>query len=375
MYNGVTYTDTEFSVQAPFTPTRTMYDFTLWQANDPLVHYLASDLNCIMPGRVGLLRSDLVPPILPSLNLNQVGLRYQPWGLGGQMQYVTNVDTNAYNLAYRDPLVWGSDYWNFPTGQTWNPNWLGQVHRGTPWQTIYLKSPNICEETGAIGSNIGTNTWEIWTGNTNWSDAEQSIPADDWHLAGLLTALLNTNASAAFFSINNPDPNAWAALFDGLTAVTNSSPYATIVLSSNSPAVFALGVALEAMRASQYQQEFHGVGDILATPQLTVQSPFLNWTNLYQRQYGISDAAYEAIPSQLLAQLGVPSVGTVVSANGQSTVQFTGGAGHCYVVQVSADLVHWTNLATNSPVNGQIDFTLPATTTGTRQFYRSVLWH
>ena len=50
------------------------------------------------------------------------------------------VDANAYNLALKDPLVWQSDDWDFPNGQTLNSDWLGQVHRGTPWQTIYFES-------------------------------------------------------------------------------------------------------------------------------------------------------------------------------------------------------------------------------------------
>ena len=33
-----------------------------------------------------------------------------------------------------------SDYWDFPTNLLSNLSWLGRVHRGTPWQTLYLKS-------------------------------------------------------------------------------------------------------------------------------------------------------------------------------------------------------------------------------------------
>ena len=66
---------------------------------------------------------------------------------------------NPYNLALKDPLVYSSDYWNFPTGQPLNLNWLGQVHRGTPWQTIYLKATDILTTAG------GLNTWTNWTGD------------------------------------------------------------------------------------------------------------------------------------------------------------------------------------------------------------------
>ena len=38
---------------------------------------------------------------------------------------------------------------------------LGQVHRGTPWQTVYLKASNILKEIQkmAYTNDIGTNTW------------------------------------------------------------------------------------------------------------------------------------------------------------------------------------------------------------------------
>ena len=38
---------TNYVAQAPYTPTITISQYTSWQANDPLVHYLASDLNLV----------------------------------------------------------------------------------------------------------------------------------------------------------------------------------------------------------------------------------------------------------------------------------------------------------------------------------------
>src|ERR1017187_5745 len=52
-------------------------------------------------------------------------------------------DINAYNLAYRAPLAWGSDNWDFPTNLYPTVGWIGRVHRGTPWQAVDLKSTNI----------------------------------------------------------------------------------------------------------------------------------------------------------------------------------------------------------------------------------------
>ena len=42
---GKTYINSQLSIQAPYTPSRTAFSSFLLQANDPLVHYLASDLN------------------------------------------------------------------------------------------------------------------------------------------------------------------------------------------------------------------------------------------------------------------------------------------------------------------------------------------
>ena len=77
--------------------------------------------------------------------------------------------------------------------QTPDASWLGRVHRGTPWQTLYLKAP---------GATLPS--WMQWTGNgqllTNWNgsygltyDAFFTQPTNDWRLASLLVSLLNTN--------------------------------------------------------------------------------------------------------------------------------------------------------------------------------------
>jgi len=67
---------------------------------------------------------------------------YQPWG--------ASVGGNDYTI--KDPGV-GAHWWTFPDvsrNGIQNTGWLGQVHRGTPWQTLYLKSkePGILNVTG-----------------------------------------------------------------------------------------------------------------------------------------------------------------------------------------------------------------------------------
>ena len=55
------------------------------------------------------------------------------------------MDANACNLAFKDPLVRVSDNWDFPANKFPTVGWLGRVHRGTPWQTIYLKASDVLD--------------------------------------------------------------------------------------------------------------------------------------------------------------------------------------------------------------------------------------
>ena len=365
--------------KAPYTATAVVVQHVSLQANDPLVHYLASDLN--WPGAN---RYDRMPADLVSENLGLLNQRYQPWG--GNPFYVGS-DPNTYNLAIKDPLVEKSDDWDFPTDETLASDWLGRVHRGTPWQTIFLKATNILAfvQSGQEQTD-GLVTWMDWTGDSDTTDAIAMAPVQDWHLASLLASMLNTNDFRILFSVNNLDPNAWLVLFDGLTALTNNLPdidlnpifeappqFASLVISSNSPQASTLASSIEAARAGQPDGFFRDVGDILAIPQLTGQSPFLNWNDNVQQQNGISDEAYEMIPSQLLPVLRADSIGSIMPASGQAIVQFTGYDDHAYEVQVSSDLMNWTNIGTNYPVNGLFSSTNIVTMKTSPQFYRSIL--
>ncbi len=357
------------AIQAPYTPTATVVLYVDWQVNDPLVHYLASDLNWS-----GALHYYQTPFSLTGANaasnLGQLNTRYAPWG-GNPLLH--SVDTNAYNLAIKDPLVRSSDDWNFPNWQTSNLDWIGQVHRGTPWQTIYLKS-----------DAVDLSTWENWTGDTNDTDARWTQPTNDWQTASLLVSLLNINDLCSLLSVNNPNSNAWLAVFDGLTALTNSVPdnqlyagsapqFDSLTISSNSPQALVFANAIQSERSRQPDQFFHNVGDILAVPELTDQSPYLNWNDSTQQQYGISDEAYEKIPAQLLPLLRSDSVGSIVLENGQTVVRFTGYDGHAYAIEVSPDIINWLSVSTNYPVNGVLDFTNSASGAVNQRFYRSVL--
>ncbi len=110
------------SVAAPYAPTRYAVGYTVLQANDPLVHYLTSDmtpsplvLNVLAPNMPTVCNNyvtNIVP--LTSLNLGSLNYNYQPWD--GNPAWAA-LDPNKNNWAERDPLVRQSDNWNFPDQQ------------------------------------------------------------------------------------------------------------------------------------------------------------------------------------------------------------------------------------------------------------------
>lgn len=347
---------TNLTMECPFAVWRAITQTISWQANDPLVHYLAADLVDTNFEEVSL----VFPPGSAFSEVSTLGwpnLRHRPWG--GSPFQDPDADADAFNLALKDPLVFSSDDWNFPTGQPLEFSWLGRVHRGTPWQTIYLKSP-IAE----------LDQWKEWTGIFDTQQAALTHPTNDWRLAGLWASWFNTNQLSSLFSVNNRDASAWRGLFDGLITVTNSSPTDSIVIASNSPQALVIADAIESIRDNQPEQLFHDAGDILITPELTVELPWLN-VDSDQVQYGISDEVYEGLVSQLMPLLRADSIGTISLAQNQSIIRFTGYYDHSYAIEMSTNLFYWTRISTNLPDGGF--FNLTNTVTQQPKFFRSVL--
>lgn len=285
----------------------------------------------------------------------------------------------------KDPLVGQSDDWNFPSGESLTFEWLGRVHRGTPWQTVFLKPSN---QTAAQWIKWDNDNIVITNGYV-FIDAAFTYPNNDWHIASLwaqwvntnsLSALLSTNSS--LLSINNSNTNAWAARLDGLTALTNSAygELDPITITSNSPQAGIIAQAIQTARANTnpsngvvFQNHiFWDAGDVLATPQLSVASPFINTNGLSTLSAGgLTDEALEIIPTQLLPLLRVDSIGQIDAFNGQSELSFSGYDGHIYAIQASSNLTDWVSISTNCPSDGIFEIT--NTTTSGQQFYRSVL--
>jgi hypothetical protein len=263
-------------------------------------------------------------------DLGKVNDRYQPWGMNSQMAALPHVDPNPFNLAFKDPLMWQPDDWDFPTNKFPTVGWLGRVHRGTPWQTVYLKATNVLTE-----SSIGTNTWAQWTGDTQltinqYFDAINSAPVRDRLLFDLFTTAFNDNAARGTLSVNQDHLAAWSALFSGVVVLTNTTVNPSRLLGPLTFDHLIINPAGSAGSASPLGQlvadinthratftnadglvgAFEHVGDILRTPLFTEQSPFLNRdpdSVPPQPQEGISDELYEWLPQQMMSLLRVSS--------------------------------------------------------------------
>jgi hypothetical protein len=379
-YNGKIYYNTNASVQAPYIPTRMLYDYESWQANDPLVHFLVSDLSFVKPGVTGIQRSDDLNNFLPPTSLSNVSARWSPWGQtyaypGGAASRVNA----TYLASMKDPLMWRPDDWDFPAGQDWSLAALGRIHRGTPWQTVYLKSSDVIAASG----NTGLPSWAEWTGDTDYNDALLTTPINDWRLMGLLLPLLSTNDPTQLMSVNNPNLADWLNALNGLVVTTNSAPDSVgyvipsppdaYIMTSNSPQALFIANAIAQARTSQPGQLFQSIGALLQTAALAENSPWLNWNNPYQQQNGVSDEAYEAVANQLLPLLRPDSVGAVVPTNGGWSIQFSGSDSYTYVLQTSTNLINWEVASTNSPTQGSFTAPVMPTTDSHNRFYRSLL--
>lgn len=264
--------------QVPFTPTKIIARAYTWQANDPLVHYLAEDLRDFQAeeNKMDLTKSKTVTN-LTAKYLGQINNRYQPWG-GYPMKEVAD-DQNKFNTSVKDPSIRSSDAWVFMTNAFPTLGWLGRVHRGTPWQTVYMKSANV---------DIGN--WTNWAGNPDVFDALRTLPVSDRILFDKFTTAFDENSTRGQLSINQANLAAWSAVLSGVVALTNTSPtrpfFTPLViqpagyydsLNPNTwPPLVRIVAGINRTRANTNlfpQGAFQHLGDILAVPELSVGDP------------------------------------------------------------------------------------------------------
>lgn len=303
-------------VQVPFSPTRRLVQQLSWMANDPLVHYHVEDL--ADPVYSGTNQVVAVPPSfqgeieingLP--NLGQINLRYRPWG--GRPG--TSADDQAYETAVKDPMIRCSDDWDLlpPTTNTFlypNVGWIGRVHRGTPWQTVYLKS-----------KAIPVLEWQKLAGR------RESHPTNDWRIVEEFTTALSENALRGRLSVNQTNLAAWAAVLGGVNVFSNTSRGLDFSLATSFDSHFVDPVGpqlrflvnnLNTNRLTRRSQTYNSLGEVLSAPALTDESPYLNLAGIHGGQVRVTDAIYERIPQQILGLLKEDEPYIVVYSYGQS---------------------------------------------------------
>jgi hypothetical protein len=320
--------NTNYVMQAPFTPTAKMYQTLTWQINDPLVHYLTDDLKYLVGS------DNLQPKVPPNSPIDPITAyfttyttRFDPWG-GNRLKTggaESSGNPNAFNIALKDPMMRASDDWDFPTNVLPNLGWLGRVHRGTPWQTIYLKA-----------SDLELNVWREWSGDsTTWTvggatvaDASVHRPINDRMLFDVFTTGMHGNATRGRMSVNQTGLAAWSAVLSGIIVLTNTTPDEGLIqdtvltmvgtnfiqpagIYDNQgplPPLVRIVQGINHARTNTNpragtvfrNQTFQRAGDVLAAPELSEKSPYLNLSEV-QKQHGLRDELYERIPQQMMS--------------------------------------------------------------------------
>jgi hypothetical protein len=324
---------------APFVPRRTIHQSISWQANDPLVHYVAGDLQDPLSGKrkisydvngFGAIADNDNPLVgFPNLAGAGVGIalnqHYRPWG-GNPNHSGDSVPPTAKRIELKDTMIKVSDNWSFMTNRFPNVGWLGRVHRGTPWQTLYLKSTNIdfATWTNWVGDNFLLVNHD-GLGSSNY-DAVFSMPTNDFRVLDLFTTAINDNASKGQLSVNQTNLAAWSAILSGVIVNTNGTTNgftwiepagANYEVMSPLPPLVQIVNGINRARSNPTNNPsgtFAGRGDILNAPELTMASPYLQNAS----PDNTPDWVIERIPQQIMSLLRVDQPRFVVYAFGQA---------------------------------------------------------
>jgi hypothetical protein len=156
--------------------------------------------------------------------------------------------------------------------------------------------------------------------NVGAGDARPNAGLAAWSalFSGMLVLSNNQSLIPSIFSWPGTITNiiSPAGIMDSTLAYNLQPPLWQLVNSAN---------GINATRTNAPFQAFTHVGDILQTTALTERSPFLNWRDINQQKYGISDELYEWLPQQMmgLVRLGEPRY--VVYCYGQALRPAPGG--------------------------------------------------
>jgi hypothetical protein len=343
------------AMEMPFNPAAKLSVISTWQANDPLVHYHIQDLRMGASTNHQYLKPTQVGSNLPPSSLGRLNDRYSPWG--GKFNSSAELP-DTYDRKLKDPGVYGSDDWEFPTNKLASIGLLGRIHRGTPWQTIYFKA----EPAPLTGSAGWTNQSADIAIFPNGREFSRTHPSNDWRLADMFTTAIDERTSRGLMSINQTNMESWSALLSGVNVISNNLETPVIA----EPRSYDENRFIEPWGGRPFAQSpfaliwsniyafqrtngwtpirtngvpLQSVGDLLQIPELTTASPFLNLADPDQLKWGIDDYAYERIPQQILSLLRIGQSRFVIYAYGQALkpAQIDPGTGRVLNYQVTAE--------------------------------------
>jgi hypothetical protein len=198
--------------------------------------------------------------------------------------------------------------------------------------------------------------FDVGSPPSRFFESQFSEPINDWKLLDVFSTAFNDNATRGQLSINQTNAAGWSAMLSGVITLTNNTSGTgsinPLVIDPvlNSAAISNIITAINDVRRTNFAGGvFEHLGDILAVPELTTNSPFLNVTNL--QSVGIvnatvSDEVYERIPQQILSLLRVGQPRFVIYAYGQSLKP----ADHS-IVQTSGS---YFGMCTNYQITGEV---------------------
>jgi hypothetical protein len=383
-------------LQMPFAPTADVILTDRLQANDPLVHYTAEDLQpgavlSTVPEGYALLFGPEDAPInlaaqgssvdLFSVTNNQIAFTgsggtfvrqeirgnrlvsvpaggnarviksisaASPWGVAqrlglGAAPPAVGSSGVAFNIMLKDSLIRQAADWRFP-----NPSnsfasigQLGRIHRGTPWQTLYMKSPIAPNEPGTFGSRFtgvavdGEWPWAAWSGSYH------THPTNDWALFDLFTTANTESGARGQIAVNQAGLPAWSGLLSGVPVLrqtngmrdpetvivqppSRANPQVTQIVDGwrdaardiNFAGVVGVGINLtNGVRSSTLLQ---ASAEICAVDTLSVGSPFLQGRELFSANGAVADEVLESLPQQIMGLLKSDSPRYVVYAWAQT---------------------------------------------------------
>jgi len=342
---------TDLVEDSPFNPSRTAVQAMDWRVNDPAVHYTILDLgdtlfsntasNWFKPGDKRLATDNRVLDDAKA-TLGRTNGNFKPWGVGD------------FVIGKKDPMAVGPDAWEFPSqfapGKLPNAAWLGRVHRGTPWQTVYFKADDPQMHAALPGQPPSPLDYLAnWKAHAGDAYMAETYPTNDWRLLDIFTTAIHPNVTRGRLSINQTNLAAWSAVLSGVgvTTADGSDPNAPVLprdvfiepfsteaslndadgtpLTTNA-GVFQLAERINIARTNFPAGQFHKLSDFLGLDVLSFGSPYLNrpfisdaaqnakGTALFQ----LTDADYERLPQQIAGLVKVGEPRFVVYAWGQS---------------------------------------------------------